>query len=72
MTPTPAPAPDSAETFYEQAPCGFLTTTPDGTIAKVNTTFLDWTGYRREDILGTRRFAELLTAGGRASSHEAR
>ena len=63
---TPPLAQESAEVFYEQAPCGFLTTTPDGTVTRVNTTLLDWTGYRREEIVGTRRFAELLTAGGRA------
>jgi diguanylate cyclase (GGDEF)-like protein len=27
--------------------------------------FLDWTGLRREEIVGTRRFADLLTIGGR-------
>ncbi len=54
---------DSAEAFYDQAPCGFLTTTPDGTVATVNATLLDWTGHRREEIVGTRRFAELLSPG---------
>jgi diguanylate cyclase (GGDEF)-like protein/PAS domain S-box-containing protein len=56
---------ESAEAFYEYAPCAFVTTTPDGTITRVNTTFLDWTGYQREEIVGTSRFAELLTLGGR-------
>lgn len=63
---TPPPAQESADVFYEQAPCGFLTTTPDGTVTRVNSTLLDWMGYRREEVVGTRRFAELLTAGGRA------
>lgn len=56
---------DDAEALYERAPCGYLSTTPDGTIIKVNETFLTRTGYRREDLLGRRTFAELLTAGGR-------
>lgn len=34
-------------------------------IVRVNQTFLTWTGYRREDLVGRKRFYELLTAGGR-------
>jgi sigma-B regulation protein RsbU (phosphoserine phosphatase) len=32
---------------------------------RVNATFLRWTGYAREDLVGARRFQDLLTAGGR-------
>jgi phosphoserine phosphatase RsbU/P len=56
---------DDPEALYERAPCGYLSTTPDGTIIKVNGTFLAWTGYERGDLVGRRTFAELLTAGGR-------
>ncbi|HEV2853506.1 MAG TPA: ATP-binding protein [Thermoanaerobaculia bacterium] len=56
---------ESAEDLYENAPCGYLSALPDGTIVKVNQTFLSWTGYRREDLAGRRRFQDLLTAGGR-------
>jgi serine/threonine-protein kinase RsbW len=56
---------DSAEDLYEHAPCGYLSTLPDGTIAKVNQTFLTWTGYERDDLVGRRRFADVLSAGGR-------
>ncbi|NDZ78248.1 SpoIIE family protein phosphatase [Streptomyces sp. SID10853] len=56
---------DSAEDLYEHAPCGFLSTLLDGRIAKINTTLLDWLGYRRGDLVGRRHFADLLTAGGR-------
>jgi sigma-B regulation protein RsbU (phosphoserine phosphatase) len=42
-----------------------LSTTPDGTIVKVNETFLSWTGYENGDLVGRRTFAQLLTAGGR-------
>jgi serine/threonine-protein kinase RsbW len=51
--------------LYENAPCGYLTTLPDGTIVKVNATFLAWTGYDRADLIGRRRFRDLLSAGGR-------
>ncbi|GAA3947086.1 SpoIIE family protein phosphatase [Actinoplanes auranticolor] len=49
--------------LYEHAPCGYLTTLPDGTIVKVNETFLAWTGYTRGDLIGQRRFRDLLSAG---------
>ncbi|MFC8829801.1 PP2C family protein-serine/threonine phosphatase [Streptomyces sp. NPDC057137] len=56
---------DSAEDLYENAPCGYLSTLPDGRIAKVNATLLGWLGYDRDDLVGRRRFADLLTVGGR-------
>ena len=55
---------DSADLF-EHAPCGYLSTLPDGTIVRVNRTFEEWTGLRREDLVGTRRFQDLLSPGGR-------
>ena len=63
--PDPALLEESAEELYEHAPCGYLSTLPDGTIVKVNGTFLTWTGHRREDLVGRRRFADLLSVGGR-------
>jgi sigma-B regulation protein RsbU (phosphoserine phosphatase) len=56
---------DSAEDLYENAPCGYLSTLLDGTIAKVNGTLLGWLGYTRDDLAGRRYFADLLTVGGR-------
>ncbi|WP_314223841.1 PP2C family protein-serine/threonine phosphatase [Streptomyces zaehneri] len=56
---------DSVEDLYEHAPCGFLSTMPDGTIAKINTTLLDWLGHARGDLVGHRTFSDLLTVGGR-------
>ncbi|MGZ5416695.1 MAG: PP2C family protein-serine/threonine phosphatase [Nocardioides sp.] len=56
---------DDPVQLYERAPCGYLSTTPDGLIVKVNETFLAWTGLEHRDLVGRRTFAELLTAGGR-------
>ncbi|MGX1567676.1 PP2C family protein-serine/threonine phosphatase [Streptomyces sp. NPDC055506] len=56
---------DSAEDLYEAAPCGYLSTMMDGTIAKINATLLDWLGLEREAVVGRKRFADLLTVGGR-------
>ena len=56
---------ESAEDLYENAPCGYLSTAPDGTIVRVNGTFLRWTGHTREGLVGVKRFQDLLTVGGR-------
>ncbi|MDG9705663.1 PP2C family protein-serine/threonine phosphatase [Streptomyces sp. DH37] len=56
---------DSAEELYEAAPCGYLSTLLDGTIAKINTTLLGWLGLDRDVVVGRMRFADLLTVGGK-------
>jgi PAS domain S-box-containing protein len=63
---TPGVPPEqSAEELFEEAPCGYLTTTPDGTILRVNRTFERWLGVRRGDVVGRRRFVDLLSPGSR-------
>lgn len=56
---------DSAEDLYEAAPCGYLSTLMDGTIAKINATLLDWLGLARETVVGKLHFPDLLTVGGK-------
>ncbi|MDL5199211.1 SpoIIE family protein phosphatase [Streptomyces sp. ALI-76-A] len=56
---------DSAEELYESAPCGYLSTLMDGTIAKINATLLGWLGLEREAVVGRMRFTDLLTVGGK-------
>ncbi|MGC4996742.1 PP2C family protein-serine/threonine phosphatase [Streptomyces sp. DT195] len=56
---------DSAEELYDNAPCGYLSTLMDGTIAKINATLLNWLGLRREAVVGRMRFTDLLTVGGK-------
>ena len=56
---------EQAEDLFENAPCGYLSAAPDGTLLRVNATFLEWTGYRREDLVGVKRFQDLLSVGGR-------
>ena len=55
---------DEADQLYERAPCGYLSTTPDGVVVKVNQTFLTLTGYPRDELLG-RHLTDLFTAGGK-------
>ena len=56
---------ESLEDLYENAPCGYVSTLPDGTFAKVNQTFLNWTGCRRDELLVGKRFQDLLTLPGK-------
>jgi sigma-B regulation protein RsbU (phosphoserine phosphatase) len=56
---------DDPVDLYENAPCAYLSAAVDGTILKTNATFLAWTGYTRSDLVGGRRFQDLLAPGDR-------
>jgi sigma-B regulation protein RsbU (phosphoserine phosphatase) len=56
---------EDPQVLYEDAPCGQLSMLPDGTIIKVNERLLQWLGHTREDVVGVRRFTDLLTPGAR-------
>ncbi|MBG0832179.1 SpoIIE family protein phosphatase [Planomonospora sp. ID67723] len=56
---------ENLEDLYENAPFGYLSTLMDGTIVKVNTTFLTLTGYTREELVGRARIQSLLPVGDR-------
>jgi len=62
----PLPAPldtrtneETFEELYQEAPVAYFSTTADDVITRVNGTFLAWTGYREDELLG-RRFRDLL------------
>jgi phosphoserine phosphatase RsbU/P len=56
---------ETAEDLYDNAPCGYLSTTPDGHIVRINATLLRWLGYEHDQVVGRMRFADLLTVGGK-------
>ncbi len=56
---------DDPEELYETAPCGYVSTTPSGTIVKANRTFLQWTGFSADELFHRRRFQTLLPVGDR-------
>ncbi|MGW7431611.1 PP2C family protein-serine/threonine phosphatase [Streptomyces sp. NPDC054861] len=58
---------DSAEELYDTAPCGYVSILLDGTVARVNTTLLQWLGIDRGSVVGRVEFGELLTPAGRLS-----
>jgi serine/threonine-protein kinase RsbW len=43
---------ETAEELYEDAPCGYMSSLMDGTIVRVNRTFLRWTGLDRDAVVG--------------------
>jgi sigma-B regulation protein RsbU (phosphoserine phosphatase) len=55
----------SAQALFEDAPCGILLTTPDGTIRRVNRTFCRWIGTDANELIDKRRLQDLFTMGGR-------
>ena len=50
---------ENIDDLYENAPCGYLSLSLDGLIAKVNQTFCTWTGFEASNLLNT-RFSNLL------------
>lgn len=50
--------------LYDNAPCGYLSLSPDARIVKVNRTLIGWLGSSEEAILG-QSFHSLLSFGGR-------
>jgi sigma-B regulation protein RsbU (phosphoserine phosphatase) len=60
----PVDGAETIEDLFENAPCGYVSTMPDGRIVRVNATLEQWLGMDRE-ALSERRFRDLLTVGGR-------
>lgn len=47
--------------LYENAPCGYHSLGPDGTFLQINNTELQWLGYTREEIVGKKKWSDLLS-----------
>ena len=47
--------------LYENAPCGYHSVAPDGTILQMNRTELRWLGFSRRELVGARRFVSTLS-----------
>lgn len=56
---------DDPEELYQNAPCAYLSTLPDGTVAKLNQTFTRWTGHQPSGVVGVRRIQDLMPPGSR-------
>jgi phosphoserine phosphatase RsbU/P len=61
----PALEHETAEDLYENAPCGYVTTTPDGTILRANKSFSSLLKRSRESLSVGIRLQDLLAPGSR-------
>ena len=50
---------------FDDAPCGLARTTAAGTFLEINRTLCQWLGCAAEELVGKRRFQDLLSMGGR-------
>ena len=48
--------------LYNHAPCGYHSVDESGLIVRMNDTWLRWLGYAREEVVGKKRHADLMTA----------
>ena len=48
--------------LYENAPCGYHSLDKDGVFTRINNTELSWLGYSREEIIGKKKFTDIITA----------
>jgi sigma-B regulation protein RsbU (phosphoserine phosphatase) len=59
-----SPSIEDVDDLYESAPCGYVSLTPDGRIAKLNRTLAGWLGRAPQDLLA-RKFSDVLGFGAR-------
>lgn len=50
--------------LYDKAPCGTVTFNKEGVILNTNTTFVNWLGYTKEEVIGSRTLSSFLKIGG--------
>ena len=53
------------EDLYNNAPCGYICTLPNGEIIEANNRFIEFTGYSKEEVLGKLRLTDFLTKAGK-------
>jgi PAS domain S-box-containing protein len=49
-----------AMSLYNDAPCGYHSVDKDGYFTHINNTSLGWLGYKREDLVGKKRFVDIV------------
>ena len=56
---------ETAEELYENAPCGYVSFTTDGTIFNINNTLLSWLGFSKKEVINVKKFNSLFKIGGK-------
>lgn len=52
---------DEIHDLYNNAPCGYHSVGPDGTVVRINHTELSWLGYSSVEVVGRKKYADFLT-----------
>ena len=52
------------EDLYQNAPCGYHSLDKNGVIQRINDTELNWLGYSRAEVVGKKKFSDLLSPTG--------
>lgn len=52
---------EEIEDLYNRAPVGYHSLDKDGIFIRINDTELNWLGYSREEVLGKKKFSDLIT-----------
>ncbi len=52
----------ASQDLYNHAPCGYHSVNAQGFFVEINQTELEWLGYTREELVGKRRFRDLIQA----------
>jgi PAS domain S-box-containing protein len=52
---------DEISELYNNAPCGYHSLGADGLFIRINDTELNWIGYERDEIVGRKKWRDLLT-----------
>lgn len=60
-----APPCPPLEQLLDEVPVGLLVTDASGTIACVNATLCNWSGYSADELVGRKKLQDLFTVGGR-------
>jgi len=58
-------ATDEIRDLYNAAPCGYHSLDRDGVFVRINDTELEWLGYKRSEVIGKKKMADVLTPAGR-------
>ncbi|HEX5412264.1 MAG TPA: PAS domain S-box protein [Terriglobia bacterium] len=61
---------DEIHDLYNNAPCGYHSVDPEGTIVRMNYTELSWLGYSSVEIVGRKKLSDILTPESRKAFEE--
>lgn len=58
------------EDLYNRAPCGYHSLDKEGVIRRINDTELSWIGYTRDEVVGKKKWLDLITPQSAQTFHD--